>query len=305
MKWISGFWRRIGAFLIDAAILGVVGLGLGLGLERQFVGLGGWGRFLGFFVALAYFGVMNSKITGGQTFGKKVLKLKVVNADNQPIDLLRSLARSSILGIPFFLNGARFTNESLSSYWLYPLSFIIFGGLFSVAYLYVFNRVTRQSLHDLLIGTFVVNTNGEKQATGAVWRPHLLIVGVLFAVAVIVPAYTSNLAQGKLFRELLATQAALRKNPSITYATVSHGHSGVSSVNQGKKTTTYVSAQAILKQDSVADTELARQLAKIITNNYSESLQKDVIQITLAYGYDIGIASQWRKHAHRFTPKDL
>lgn len=303
--WISSFWRRISAFFVDTVIIGIIGFGLGLVLEKQFVELGGWGRFIGFFIALAYFGVLNSKLYGGQTFGKKILKLKVVNSDNQPIDVLRSFARYSVLGIPFFLNGAHFTNEALSSFWLYPLSLVVFGGGISIVYLYIFNRVTRQSLHDLVVGTFVVNANTEKQEIGAIWRPHLLVMGVLFVIAAIVPMYTTNLAQSEPFRELLSAQTALINNSSVSYATVSYGQSSFSSSNEGTKTTTYVSAQVFLKQNSVSDVKLARQLAEILTSNYPESLQKDVVQINLTYGYDIGITSLWRNHAHRFNPKDL
>jgi uncharacterized RDD family membrane protein YckC len=305
MNWISGFWRRIGALFVDSIILGVVGLGLGLALEKQFVELGGWGRFIGFFIALIYFGVFNSKLSGGQTFCKKVFKLKVVNADNQTIGILRSFARYSILGIPFFLNGAHFTNKAMTSYWLYPLSFIIFGGLSSVTYLYIFNRATRQSLHDLIVGTFVVNANVKRQEAGAVWRPHLIVVGALFVIAAAVPVFTSNLAQSEPFRELLSAQTALMKIPSISYATVTNGYSSFSSVKEGTKTTTYVNIQALLKQNTVTDVELARHLAEILTSNFPESLQKDVIQINLTYGYDIGIASQWRNHSHTFNPKEL
>lgn len=306
MRWISGFWRRVGALFIDTIILGIVGLGLGFALETQFVELGGWGRFVGFFIALVYFGVMNSSISGGQTFGKKALKLKVVNSDNQSIDVLRSFARYSILGIPFFLNGAHFTSEALTSNWvLYPISLIVFGGLLSAAYLYIFNRVTRQSLHDFIMGTFVVNVGVEKQETNSVWRPHLAIVGVIFVAAAIVPAFTSGLAKSEPFKELLSAQTALMKNPSINYATVSYGQSSFSSDNKEVTTTTYVSAQAFLKKNSVSDTEMARKLAEILASKYSEALQKDVIQINLIYGYDIGIASKWSNYAHRFNPKEL
>jgi uncharacterized RDD family membrane protein YckC len=305
MKWISGFWRRIGALLVDSVILGSVGFGLGLALEKQFVELGGWGRFVGFFIALVYFGVLNSRVFGGQTFGKKLFDIRVVNSDNQTIDIFRSFARYSILGIPLSLNGAHFTNEAIVSIWIYPLSFVIFGGLVSVAYLYIFNRTTRQSLHDLIVGTFVVNTNVEKQDVGTVWRPHLVVVGALFVIAAIGPIFTSHLAQSQPFRELLSAQAELIKNPSVSYATVSYGKSSFSSSNEGAKTTTYISAQAFLKKDTVADVELARQLAEIIASNYSESLQKDVVQINLTYGYDIGISSQWSSHAHNFSPKEL
>lgn len=51
-RWISGFWRRIGAFVIDSAILGGAGYGLGLIFEKQFVELGGWSRLVGFCIAL-------------------------------------------------------------------------------------------------------------------------------------------------------------------------------------------------------------------------------------------------------------
>ena len=156
LKWISGFWRRIGALFIDTSILGVAGLVLGLFLESFFVQMGGWGRLVGFTIALIYFGVMNSSIAGGQTIGKKALRIRVVDYSNSPISLGKSVIRYFILAIPFSLNGAQFSNEAMLSFLMYPLSLIIYGGLFSILYLYTFNRVTRQSLHDLVVGTVVV-----------------------------------------------------------------------------------------------------------------------------------------------------
>jgi len=35
--WICGFWRRIGAFLLDSVILGIVGIGMGFFLEEFFI----------------------------------------------------------------------------------------------------------------------------------------------------------------------------------------------------------------------------------------------------------------------------
>jgi hypothetical protein len=64
---ISGFWRRVGTLFIDAFILGVFGLLLGLLFSQQFVGLGGWGRAIGFPIAAVYFGILNSrKVMWGQ-----------------------------------------------------------------------------------------------------------------------------------------------------------------------------------------------------------------------------------------------
>jgi uncharacterized RDD family membrane protein YckC len=304
-KWISGFWRRIGAFAIDMLILGVVGIGLGLVLEKQFVQLGGWGRFVGFFIALFYFGLLNSRVLGGQTVGKKLVNIRVVDGDNQSINVFRSFTRYSVLGIPFFLNGAQFTNDAMTSFWIYPISLIIFGGLLSVAYLYIFNRVTRQSLHDLVVGTYVVNTKSEKASIDSVWRPHLIVVAALLLVSALLPVFTSKLAQNEPFKDLVSAQAALAEHPSVTYVGVSSGTSARTSTDDETKTTTYLSARAFLQNDTVTDTELARQLATILANSHSNSQQMDVIQIVLTYGYDIGVASSWTNYLHAFEPADL
>jgi uncharacterized RDD family membrane protein YckC len=305
LKWISGFWRRIGALFIDTLILGVVGLALGLVLESLFVQIGGWGRLVGFSIALIYFGVMNSSIVGGQTIGKKALKIRVVDSNNSPVNLGKSILRYFILAIPFFLNGAQFSNEVMFSFLMYPLSLIIFGGIFSILYLYIFNRVTRQSLHDLVVGTFVVNANVEKQETGKVWNLHLIIVALLFLAAAVVPAFTTQLAQSEPFKDMLSVQSALSNDQDVAYATISTGSSTFSSTNEGTKTTTYVSSQVFLKTNNVNDAELARRLAIIVVANYPEALQKDTILINLTYGYDIGIASSWSNHAHNFNPLEL
>lgn len=267
--------------------------------------MGGWGRLVGFSIALIYFGVMNSSIAGGQTIGKKALNIRVVDSNNSPISLGKSILRYFILAIPFSLNGAQFSNEAMLSFLMYPLSLIIFGGLFSILYLYIFNRVTRQSLHDLVVGTYVVSTNVEKQTTGNVWNVHLAIVALLFLAAAVVPAFTAQLAQSEPFKGMLSVQSALSNDQSVVYATISTGSSTFSSTNEGTKTTTYVSSQVFLRTNNVSDAELARRLAIIIAANYPEALQKDTVHINLKYGYDIGIASSWSNQAHNFNPLEL
>ncbi|UTA48256.1 RDD family protein [Simiduia sp. 21SJ11W-1] len=304
-NWIANFWRRIGALFIDTLILGLVGFLLGLALKATFVQIGGWGRLIGFGIALAYFGLMNSKLSNGQTIGKRLLNLRVVDLDNHTIPLIRSVFRYIVLAAPFSLNGAQFSNEALLSYLMYPLSMIVFGGLFSIIYLYIFNRVTRQSLHDLAAGTLVVNANIEKQEVGKVWKLHLVIVAVFFVAAAIVPAFTGKLAQNEPFKDMLAVQSALSNEQEVSYATVTTSTTTFSSVNEGTKTTTYVTAQAVLSSNKVSDVELARKLAAIVIQNYPEAVNKDALRITLTYGYDIGIWSQWSSHTHDFNPGEF
>ncbi len=290
MNWISGFWRRIGAFLIDGLILGLVGMGLGLFLENLFVEMGAWGRFVGFVIALLYFGVMNSEVVNGQTVGKQILKIRVVNSENKPISLNKSFVRYSILGIPFFLNGAQLSDETMFSFWLYIISLVVLGGMLSIIYLYVFNRVTRQSLHDLVVNTYVVNDGIQSQQVGHVWRPHLAIASLFFIVAAIAPVYISSLAEQHSFPELLTSRESIMSYPSVKYVTLSYGvPSTTSSLNTE---TTYLSAQVFLNNNDISNIELAKDLARSLVFNNSSALDKNLILIILIYGYDIGISSK-------------
>jgi uncharacterized RDD family membrane protein YckC len=304
-KWISGFWRRIGALFIDTLLLGILGFILGLALEATFAEIGSWGRLVGFTIALVYFGIGNSYITGGQTIGKKALKLRVVNFENTSISVAKSFLRYSILAIPFSLNGTQFINESMLSYLIYPLSFLIIGGLCSIPYLYIFNRVTRQSLHDLIVGTYVVNTGVEKQEVGKVWKVHIIVAAVIFLAAAIAPVFTSQLAHTETFKDMLSVQAILSNQPNVNYATISNNTSTFSSVNEGTKTTTSISSQVFLAHNEIGNVELARQFALLVIENYPEARSKDVILITLSYGYDIGIWSQWSNYGYDFNPSEL
>ncbi|MGY5452842.1 RDD family protein [Agarivorans sp. MS3-6] len=302
-KWICGFWRRIGALLIDSVILGVFGLILGWFLEDTFVQLGGWGRLIGFVISISYFGVMNSALVDGQTIGKIILNIMVVDSSGSTISLARSFLRYSFLAVPFSLNGAQITNETLLSYLKYPLSFIIFGGFLSILYLYVFNRATRQSLHDLAVGTYVVNVGVDSEDLPSVWKPHLAIVTGLFITATLVPAFTSNLVTSDPYKGLLVTQEAINSNELVKYASVTDGLTTFFSSDSGGTTTTYVNAQVFLYENNVDDFDMAKQLAKTIVETYPDSINKNLIQVTLTYGYDIGIASKWYLHNHRFHPE--
>lgn len=304
-KWICGFWRRIGALFIDTIVLGVLGYVVGLFLEDIFVQLGGWGRLIGFAISITYFGVMNSSLSNGQTIGKRILNIKVVDSSNSTISLRKSFLRYSFLAVPFSLNGAQITNEALLSYLMYPLSFIIFGGLFSISYLYIFNRATRQSLHDLAVDTYVVNTEVSPEELPSVWKPHLVVVAGLFITAALVPVFTSDLAKSEPFKGLLATQEAINSNESVKYAGVTEGSTTFTSSDSDTTTTTYVNTQAFLYKNNVDDSDIAKQLAQVIVKTYPESLDKNLIQVTLTYGYDIGIASKWNSYNHQFNPQEL
>lgn len=304
LRWISGFWSRIVAFVIDVVVLGVVGFFLGLFLEDFFIKLGGWGPLIGFAVASAYFGVMNSRISNGQTLGKKALKIKVVDVFNDHISLGRSMGRFCVIGIPWFASDFQeitYLPSLLSEALNTALCFMASSAL----YLYVFNRVTRQSLHDLVFGTYVVKTKAERRDVGTVWRPHLAVVALIFVASVLLPVLMSDMSKMEPFPNLIRVREILMENPLVRDVSVQDGKSISRSIGEGAKEATYVTAHVILKDNLVSNVELARGLADVIKENYPRSLEKDVLVIHLTYGFDIGIYSRYEIRSYQFKPSDL
>lgn len=306
---ISGFWRRLLAFLIDGAALGVVGLVVGSIFFRVFSELGVWGRLVGFSISLLYFGIGNSSLTGGQTLGKRLLNIKVVGKDAGPISLPRSCSRFMILGPPYFLNGAAFSPDVLGHPVIsFLLVFIVFAMGASVIYLFVFNRKTRQSLHDLVVGTTVVMADPPPGwRAPAIWKGHLatvciLVAAVVFGTVMVVPKLVDN----EFFGDLTAVQESIHETGLVHVATVSVGKSfgsrkGADGVEKWE--TTYFSTNAVLKDKPQHYEAVFNQIASVILDRFPDAGDKDLLIINLTYGYDIGIASSWVRRTQRCAPR--
>jgi len=70
---------------------------IGATLFDQLSHLGGWGRLVGFCIAILYFGTLNSVVGKGQTLGKRILKIHVIMSPVIPRALLHLKAFSSHL----------------------------------------------------------------------------------------------------------------------------------------------------------------------------------------------------------------
>lgn len=299
------FWHRIGAFFLDGVILGAIGVAAGFVLADKFVQLGPWGRLLGFVVTLAYFGTLNSSLSGGQTPGKRLLKIRVVASNGAPPSVARAFVRFLPLGAPWFLNGARFSEAVLLSPWMYVLSVAVFGMGLSILYLYIFNRRTRQSLHDVSVGSYVVSAQTSGAAiTSKLWRGHLLVCIVLLFASALVPYFTKNLAQGEPFASLMNVSRVVVSEPWVVNAEVNTGQTFFSSTDKGQHTTKYLNITAYTRDPDIANAERAKQLARLALSADSTARDLDVIQVTLVYGYDIGIASFWRSQNHSHSPAE-
>jgi len=307
---ICGFWRRLFAFIIDVFLLGIFGLIIGTVFFDFFAEIGGVGLLFGFTVAFLYFGIQNSSLCDGQTIGKRILKIKVVNKETETISLQRSFARFMILGPPYFLNGALLPPNLLNNFFVsLLLGLIVFFGSAGIIYLYIFNRKTRQTLHDLVVGTYVVNTpTAAEYSFQPIWKGHLavltlLFIATFFVIAIVVPKFT----QKDFFKELLIVQKGVQNSGLVHVSTVSEGKSfGTKAGTEGNKKweTTYFSINAVLKKKPSDYTIPINNIAKIVLDEYPPIMEKDALVINVTYGFDIGIARAWKSQSQQHSPKE-
>lgn len=302
---ISGFWRRVGAFFVDLVILGLVGLSMGLLWSDSFATMGTNARVFGFVPALMYFGLLNSRLTNGQTIGKRLLRIKVVDRTGSPLPILLSLARFLPIGLPWFLNGLWLSVDQLNSWLGNILSFVIFGIGISVVYLFVFNRRTRQSLHDLLVGSYVVRSDvSEELAATDVWRPHLVVCSVLLILGAAGPLITSQFANSGPYPGLLNVQDRVSSLPWVIHAQPTSGTQTFTSVKKGKSTTSYFHIVALILDDDIENERRAIEVMTAAIEAHPDVQESEVLQVTLVYGFDIGIASSWRRRTFSDSPSN-
>jgi uncharacterized RDD family membrane protein YckC len=298
---IAGFWGRILALLIDSTVLGMVGIIFGFLFFDQLAGLGVWGRLVGFSIALLYFGLLNSWVGKGQTVGKRIMKIRVVSRDGQFISVARSFMRYSVLGLPYFLNGAMIPPSILMTPIGVIVGLLIFGFGGAIVYLYVFNRKSRQSLHDLIAGTYVVRSRlSDELNIPPIWQGHIYITGVYLLLSVILTVVITPLVTSREpFADLLKVQKSIQDSGKVHMASVFVGQGAGPNGN-----VSYFRTHAVLNGEPGSLAEAEREIASIVLREYPDAINKDVIVVEIAYGYDIGISSTWRSTTREASPKE-
>jgi uncharacterized RDD family membrane protein YckC len=298
---ISRFWPRIWAFLLDALVLGGGGMLLGLFCFDALAHMGDWARLIGFAFCLLYFGVMGSSLGGGQTLGQRLLKIAVVDRHGRSVSLGRSCARAAILGIPYVLNGA-FATGRLAGL-LVSLGGVGIGG--AILYLYLFNRRSRQSLHDLATGTYVVGVSaGEGVAAAPLWRGHLVVVALWFALAASGACFNlSPVIKASWFAQLVKVQQAILASGDVRGASVNLGKN-TTIYNGVHRTTNSLSVAATWKRRPIDYQASASEIAAIVLNQYAQPPEVDQIRVTIVYGYTLGIASGWVNRDFTHSPAE-
>jgi uncharacterized RDD family membrane protein YckC len=275
---IAGFWDRLAAFLVDWAVLAVPGYILGLLFFSQFVRLFAWGRPVGFAVVLLYFGVMGSSLGGGQTLGKRLMKLKVIDERGGFLPLPWSVVRCAVLFFPFFVNGW-FLPAAIDQPWIGLLMGIASMGLGgAIIYLLIFNRATRQSLHDLAIGSYVVRAEAQGAPPARkTWWLHLAVVTLwILGSAALLLTRTPKTGES----DITAARQQIEQLDHVKVAMVVPIE-----MFSAKVLTALASLDAAPKDFGLAAGEVAETLVDACPQR---APAQNVIVVQLSYGYDFG-----------------
>jgi len=300
----AGFWRRLLAFIVDILILGVGGMMLGIIFFDFFMQLGAWGRLLGFAIAMLYFGIQDSRLCGGQTLGKRWLKIRVVQEGGRLLGIAPSMLRSMVVCIPYFLNNAMLSEQLLARASV-AISVLIFGVGASLIYLYIFNRATRQSLQDLIAGSYVIKTDSQKAPEGlTIWRGHYVAVALLLIFAIALPLFAMRWSHVSPYVEMLGAQRAILDEKDVAGVAINIGSTQFHSVRGTSTSTSYVASIVTLRRKIQDGNSFANSVANIILGKIPSASNKDVVNVHVRYGYDIGIASYWRGTNYAFSPSE-
>lgn len=295
---IAASWRRALAFLIDAIVVGFFGLLLGYVFFDLLMGLGAAGHFVGYFVGLFYFAIPESSFGNGQSFGKRLIRIQVMDRDGFPLSIERSCLRYSIFAIPWFVYGLPLLSPGASWAASFVISLVIFGLAGASLYLMLFNRSTRQAVHDLVLGSYVAEAgSGIPIKVRPIWKAHWIFAGSILIASAAAGVLVPKQMQGTASAEFADGVRQVEKLPGVQTAVIRRV---VNSSGGTKNVSLVVDVRCTI---STTDEEaLANQVADSLITINPNVEQFSTLRVVLIRGYDIGIAHSWFSQTYSDTP---
>ena len=290
---ICGFWRRIFAFSIDGFILGVLGMILSIPFSRLFILMGGMGPLVGYVVCCCYYGIFSSNIGNGQTIGSRLFGICVVGKDGNLIGVKRAFVRAAIMSVIVF-NGVPLEVPQVLGSAVSGLLMAVYMGLI---YFYLFNRKTRQSLHDLVCGTFVYKVKDVNVPTNLkIASVHYKVYGVLLLLLCCGVAYISVFISHtplysvykKELTQVYGVDGVYAASVGFNESQVYHLKNGVANGPVVKLATATVYVNKMSSYEATTD-----KIVRIMINDYPDIQEVKFIDVNVCYGYNIGIARSY------------
>lgn len=296
--YLSRFWTRIWAILVDMVILGILGFILGLIFKNFFISLGRYAKIIGWIISLVYFSILNSKINNGQTLGKRIMGIQVVDIYGSAVNLKISFLRALILTTPFFLNGFRIPGTTLVSV-VTIVQFIvilIFG--VGIVVFYIFNKKNRQSIHDIIVQTYVVEDYRNEEIT-IMQKFSKLPFYILGGLFILMTAFTIyNLNSMSQISKLIPVYESILKLDHVSDASVKINFTPISDSTEAKHFIYTViikinkPIEDIMNIEENVKSEELKQTVETFINSKVYETDNDILNIVVDSGFDIGIAKQ-------------
>jgi uncharacterized RDD family membrane protein YckC len=293
---ISRIWPRIGALLIDSVVLLFIGQIIGIFASNYLSKLDFQGLLIGLGISVFYFTVAYSGITNGQTIGKRLVKIKVVDRQNEYLNVFRSFLRASIFCIPVFLVNYPFSFLPEDSVITQVKTILLISLLIGIVLFPLINKATIQSIHDLFVASFVVKTDGQLTRIERVkTSSYIIYFGVILSLLIIsfFALPHRNLNTDPNIANLSSIHKQLEKLPHVIKCSI---YKKTTTIYSGNKTTVnYVEVNLKIKfkpakQNRKKAEQLIDSTAKVILQFYDSVPKLDFIYIGLSYGFTIGIA---------------
>ena len=307
---IAKFWTRLGAFLIDILFLGVLGFFLGLFFKDYFIPLGDYGAIVGFVISIIYFTLCNSSILGGQTIGKRLTNLKVIDCDDNLLSIKGSFIRSLILTFPYFFINIGIPglsdNSIIQILWAVLLLTLFIG----LIYYYIFNKSTRQSLHDIVAKSYVVEDYEEsEQIERALIKPIINYIYYAISILLVISTICFSLINnnptleelGQLHTKLNSIDGVIKSSVNLNTTTVFGSNSSSTNLICNLVVSQKMNNNSL---DSIEKNDFLKSVVSVVLNNYSGKDKIDNITINFVSGYNIGIYKSTNSIWFSKTPKE-
>jgi uncharacterized RDD family membrane protein YckC len=297
---VTRYRKRVGAYLIDLTILAIA-LAILTAPFREFLrDIGPYGRFITWPIMLLYLTISFSGLRNGQTIGMKILGIGVVDQNGELLSLPKAAARAFLLSILLIFNQ-----------WALPIlhnpigyAFSIVGSGYTVAFLYglLFNRASKQTAHDWIVGTYVVDVpltsevslplmpSIHQRIMGAVMVLFFLSAVGSFAINTTGDGNGRSIPDDPQLADLFALQAQIASEGD--YYSI-----GVKRVNRTSRTTsatlTDLDVAVWLKdrcENQVPDCQaIADDIARTVFEYYEPIHTYDGMKISIIRQYDLGL----------------
>lgn len=287
----AGTFRRGAALLVDLLILTAISVAMGFLLSSPLERLGSYSRLVTAVIALVYFGLLNSSLASGGTPGKRLLRLRVVDTQGNPLAPWHSMFRSLLLVFLILVFEWQVPGISNTRQAAIILNLVFFSICAAIIYLAVVNRNTGQSLDDLLAGTRVVKTTGSPvDSYPATSRQNvigaLVIIGILPAAFWLVnQQQLKNSLTSSTSQQLLPLYQALNRDPRLEMAGLAEGYQQTPGQQLIK-----LLVITLWPRDYLDDTgrqKIAQEAAQLAQTDNS-LVGYSGIQVQVIGGYDLG-----------------